>query len=61
MRQITLSVGKLKTQMNGKLSFQALNPKRMLVLMLQSGKELGEERSKQIELEEEEEIYKPIE
>jgi hypothetical protein len=57
MGQIASSVGKLEAQMNGKLPSQALNPKKNVsVIMLQSGKELEEQRSKQIEMEEEEEI-----
>ena len=43
--------------MNGKFSSQALIPKENVsVIMLRSGKELEEKRSKQIEMEEEEEI-----
>ena len=57
MGQITSSVGKLEAQMNGKLPSQALNPKKNVsAIMLRSGKELKEQRSKQIEMEEEEEI-----
>jgi hypothetical protein len=57
MGQVASSVGKLETQMNGKLPSQALNPKKNVsAIMLQSGKELEENRSKQIEMEEEEEI-----
>jgi hypothetical protein len=57
MGQVASSVGKLKTQMNGKLPFQVLNPKENVsVITLRSGKELEEQRSKQIVMEEEEEI-----
>jgi hypothetical protein len=43
--------------MNGKLPSQALNPiENVSVIMLRSGKELEEKMSKQIEMEEEEEI-----
>ena len=57
MGQITSSVGKLEAQMNGKLPSQALNPKKNVsAIMLRSGKELKEQRAKQIEMEEEEEI-----
>ena len=57
MGQITSSIEKLKTQMNGKLPSQALNPKENVsAIMLRSGKELKEQRSKQIEMEEAEEI-----
>ena len=57
MGQITLSVGKLETQMNGKLSSQTLNPKENVsAIMLWSGKELRENKLKQIEMNEEEEI-----
>jgi hypothetical protein len=57
MGQVTLCVGKLEAQMNGKLPSQALNPKENIsAIMLRSGKELEEQRSKQIEMEEEEEI-----
>jgi hypothetical protein len=43
--------------MNGKLPSQALNPiENVSAIMLRSGKELEEKRSKQIEMEEEEEI-----
>ena len=57
MGQVASSVGKLEAQMNGKLPSQALNPiENVSAIMLQSGKELEEKRSKQIELEEEEEI-----
>ena len=56
MRQIASSVGKLETQINGKLPSQALNPKKNVsAVMLQNGKELGENKSKQVEMEEEEE------
>ena len=55
--QITLNVGKLEAQMNGKLPSQSLNPiENVSAIMLRSGKELEEQRSKQIEMEEEEEI-----
>ena len=54
MGQVASSVGKLEAQMNGKLPSQALNPKENVsVIMLRSGKELEEKRSKQIEIEEE--------
>jgi hypothetical protein len=57
MGQVASSVGKLEAQMNGKLPSQALNPnKNVSVITLQSGKELEEQRLKQIEMEEEEEI-----
>jgi len=57
MGQIASSIEKLKTQMNGKLPSQALNPKENVsAIMLRSGKELEKQRSKQIEMEEEEEI-----
>jgi len=57
MGQVASSVGKLEAQMNGKLSSQALNPiENVSVIMLRSGKELEEKRSKQIEMKEEEEI-----
>jgi len=57
MGQVASSVGKLKAQMHGKLSSQALNPKENVsAIMLRSGKELERQRSKQIEMEEEEEI-----
>jgi hypothetical protein len=47
----------LEAQMNGKLSSQALNPKENVsVITLWSEKELEEQRSKQIEMKEEEEI-----
>ena len=43
--------------MNGKLPSQALNPKENVsAIMLRSGKELEEKRSKQVEMKEEEEI-----
>jgi len=59
MGQLALSVGKLEAQMNGKLSSQALNPKENVsVITLWSEKELEEQRSKQIEMKEEEEIEK---
>jgi hypothetical protein len=49
----------LEAQMNGKLSSQALNPKENVsVITLWSEKELEEQRSKQIEMKEEEEIEK---
>jgi hypothetical protein len=57
MGQVASSVGKLEAQINGKLPSQALNPiENVSVIMLRSGKELEEKRSKQIEMEEEEEI-----
>jgi hypothetical protein len=57
MGQVVSSVGKLEAQMNGKLPSQALNPKENVnVITLRSGKELKEQRSKQIEMEEEKEI-----
>jgi hypothetical protein len=57
MGQIASSIEKLKTQMNGKLPSQALNPKENVsAIMLRSGKELEKQRSKQIEMEEEKEI-----
>ena len=57
MGQVASSVGKLEAQMNGKLPFQALNPKENVsAIMLRSGKELERQRPKQIEMEEEEEI-----
>jgi hypothetical protein len=47
MGQVTSSVGKLEAQMNGKLSSQALNPKENVnAIMLRSGKELKDKRSK---------------
>jgi hypothetical protein len=50
-------VGKLEAQMNGKLPSQALNLKENVsAIMLRSGKELERKRSKQIEMDEEEEI-----
>jgi hypothetical protein len=43
--------------MNGKLPSQALNPKENVsAIMLRSGKEIEEQRSKKIEMEEDEEI-----
>jgi len=55
MGQVTSSVGKLEAQMNGKLPSQALNPiKNISAIMLRSGNELEEKRSKQIEMEKEE-------
>jgi hypothetical protein len=55
--QVASSVGKLKAQMNGKLPSQTLNPKENVSVITQrSGKELQEQRSKQIKMEEEEEI-----
>ena len=43
MRQIASSVGKLETQMNGKLPSRALNPKQNVsAIMLRNGKGLGE-------------------
>ena len=57
MGQIASSVGKLETQMNGKLPSQALNLKENVnAIILQSGKELGEKKSKQVEMEEEKKI-----
>jgi hypothetical protein len=57
IRQIASSVGKLEAQINGKLPSQTLNPKENVILiMLRCGKELKEQRSKQIKMEEEEEI-----
>ena len=57
MGQVASSVGKLEAQMNGKLPSQALNPKENVsAIMLRSWKELGENKSKQVEMEEEEEI-----
>jgi hypothetical protein len=57
MGQVASSVGKLEAQMNGKLPSQALNPiEHVSAIMLQVGKNLEEQRSKQIEMEEEEEI-----
>jgi hypothetical protein len=57
MGQVASSVGKLEAQMNGKLPSQSLNPiENVSAIMLRSGKELEEKRSKQIEMEEEEEI-----
>jgi hypothetical protein len=57
MGQVASSVGKLEAQINGKLPSQALNPKQNVsAIMLRSGKELEEQRSKQIEMEEAEEI-----
>jgi hypothetical protein len=57
MGQVASSVGKLEAQMNGKLPSQALNPiENVSAIMLRSGKELEEQRLKQIEMEEEEEI-----
>src|SRR3990172_4292135 len=50
MGQVASSVGKLEAQMNGKLPSQALNPKENVsAIILRSGKELEEQRSKQIE------------
>jgi len=58
MGQVASSVGKLEAQMNGKLLSRALNPKEnVIAIMLRSGKELEEKRLKQIEMEEEEEIF----
>jgi hypothetical protein len=55
--KIVSSVKKLTAQINGKLSFEALNPKENVsVIKLRSGKELEKQRSKQIKMEEEEEI-----
>jgi len=57
MGQVASSIGRLEAQMNGKLPSQALNPKKNVsVITLRSGKELEEQRSKQIEMEEEEGI-----
>jgi hypothetical protein len=57
MGLVASNVGKLEAQINGKLPSQALNPKKNVsVITLQNGKELEEQRSKQIEMEEEEEI-----
>jgi len=57
IRQIASSVGKLEAQINGKLPSQTLNPKENVILiMLRCGKELKEQRSKQIKMEEEEDI-----
>jgi len=57
MGQVASSVGKLEAQMNGKLPSQTFNPiENVSVIMLRNGKELGKKRSKQIEMEEEEEI-----
>jgi hypothetical protein len=57
MGQVASSVGKLEAQMNGKLPSQALNLKENVsAIMLRSGKELERKRSKQIEMDEEEEI-----
>jgi len=57
MGQVASSVGKLDAQMNGKLPSQALNPKENVsAIMLWNGKELEEQKSKQIEMEEEEKI-----
>jgi hypothetical protein len=57
MRQVASSMGKLKAQMNGKLPSQTLNPiENVSAIMLQSENELEEKRSKQIEMEKEEEI-----
>jgi hypothetical protein len=54
MGQVASSMGKLEAQMNGKLPSQALNPKENVsAIMLQSGKELERQRSKQIEMKEE--------
>jgi hypothetical protein len=61
MGQVASNVGKLKAQMNGKLPSQALNPKENVsAIMLRSGKELEEQRSKQIEMEEEKEIQNEL-
>ena len=61
MRQVASSIGKLEARMNGKLPSQTLNPKEnVIVITLRSGKELEEKRSKQIEMEEEEEIKNQI-
>ena len=49
MGQVASSVGKLEAQMNGKLPSQALNPKENVsAIMLRSGKELEEQRSKKL-------------
>jgi hypothetical protein len=53
--QVASSV--VEAQMNGKFPSQALNPmENVSVIMLRSGKELKEKKSKQIEMEEEKEI-----
>jgi hypothetical protein len=50
MGQVASSVGKLDAQMNGKFPSQALYPiENVSEIMLRSGKELEEQRSKQIE------------
>jgi hypothetical protein len=52
MGQITLTVGKLEAQMNGKLPSQALNSKENVsVIMLRSGKQIEMEEKKKIESE----------
>ena len=57
MGQLVSSVLKLEMHMNGKLLSQVLNPKENVsAVMLWSGKELGENKSKQVEIEKEEEI-----
>jgi hypothetical protein len=57
MGQVASNVGKLEAQMNGKLPSQTLNPiENVSAIMLRSGNELEEKRSKQIEMEKEEEI-----
>jgi len=57
MGRVASSVGKLEAQMNGKLPSQALNPKENVsAIILRSGKELEEQRSKQIKMQEEKEI-----
>ena len=49
MRQVALSVGKLKAQMNGKFPSQTLNPKENVsAITLQSGKEVEEKRLKKL-------------
>jgi hypothetical protein len=49
MGQVASSMGNLEAQMNGKLPSQALNPKENVsAIMLQSGKELERQRSKQM-------------
>ena len=52
MRQVASSMGKLEAQMNGNFPSQALNPiENVSAIMLRSGTELEEKRSKQIEME----------
>ena len=56
-RQVASSVGKLEAQINRKLPSQTLNPKENVSAITSwSKKELEEQRSKQIEMKEEEEI-----